>query len=152
MTDRKQQRLELLRRLREMSLEQARASHVAAAAELEERREIADETQRRLQALDSWAVEQLSSGTPLAPDVLRQAHLYRGAENRTLEEQRAEEGKQREVTEAARGELTHRFEELSVVERLSARHVQIMTREDLRRAFVELDEAGAQRMNLESKE
>lgn len=152
MSDRKQQRLDLLRRLREMNLEQARASHVAAAAELEECRERADETQRRLQALDAWAVEQLASGAPLAPDVLRQAHLYRGAESRTLEEQRADEEKQREITEAARGEVKDRFEELSVVERLSGRHVQLVTREELRRGFVELDEAGAQRLNLESKE
>ena len=152
MNDRRKQRLELLSRLREMKVEQARAEHVAALTELESRRQCADATQHRLEALDSWASEHLATGAPLAPELLRQAHLYRGAEKRTLEEQRAAEARQGELTEAARGELGARFEELSVVERLATRHAQVLTHEEIRRGFVELDEAGAQRMNLEAKE
>ena len=152
MNKRRKQRLELLCRLREMSVEQARADHVAAQAELEQRRERADETQRRIEALDGWAAKQLSQGTPLAPELLRQAHLFRGVEHRTLEQQRADQAQQSEQTEAARGELTQRFEELSVVERLSVRHTQAHSHEELRRGYVDLDEAGIQRMNLEAKE
>jgi hypothetical protein len=149
--DRRKQRLDLLCRLREMNVEQARAEHVAAQAELEQRREAAEDTQRRLEALDEWTVAQVAQGSPLAPELLRQAHLFRGAEKSTLDEQRADEARQGELTEAARGELSARFEELSVVERLSARHVQLVTHEDLRRGFVELDEAGI-RKHYEAKE
>jgi flagellar export protein FliJ len=152
MNDRRTRRLELLHRLREMDVEQARAEHVAAQAELEKRRESVEDTQRRIAALDQWSVEQLSRGAPLAPDLLRQAALFRGAEQGVLEQQRAAQTEQSEHTEAARGVLTHRFEELSVVERLAERHAQTMTHEQLRRAFIELDEAGTQRMNLEAKE
>jgi flagellar export protein FliJ len=152
MSDRKARRLELLYRLREMNVEQARAEHVGALAELEKRRESAADTQRRLEALDQWSVEQLSRGAPLAPELLRQASLFRGAEQGVLQQQRAAEAEQDDLTEAARGVLTHRFEELSVVERLAERHAQALTHEELRRGFIELDEAGTQRMNLEAKE
>jgi hypothetical protein len=149
--DRRQQRLDLLCRLREMGVEQARAEHVAAQAELDERRERADATQRRIEALDEWTVAQIAHGSPLAPELLRQAHLFRGTEKSSLDEQRAEEARPEEITEAARGELGARFEELSVAERLSARHVQLVTHEELRRGFVELDEAGM-RKQYEAKE
>ena len=121
-SDRRKQRLELLYRLREMNVEQARAEHVAAQTELEQRRESAEDTERRLEELDEWTVGQLSQGAPLVPELLRQAQLFRGVEKRTLEQQRAEEADSSECTEAARGQLSARFEELSVVERLAARH------------------------------
>jgi hypothetical protein len=151
MKDRRKQRLQLLYRLREMNVEQARAEHVAAQAELDQRRERAEATQRELEALDQWAVVQLTKGSAVTPELLRQVHLYRGAEKNTLDRQRAEEAKQGELTEAARGDLGARFEELSVVERLAARHAQNVTLEELRRGFVELDEAGI-RKHHEAKE
>jgi len=150
--DRRKKRLELLRRLREMNLEQARAEHVAAQAELEQCRKRADETQRRIEALDAWSGERAAQGQMLAPEILRQAQLFRGAEKQVLTEQRAAEQEQLGVTEEARSELGTRFEELSVVERLAGRHAQNATREEFRRAYVDLDEAGAQRMNLEERE
>jgi hypothetical protein len=52
----------------------------------------------------------------------------------------------------ARAELGTKFEELSVVERLTERHVATHTTEQLRRAYVDLDETGMQRKNLEAKE
>jgi len=152
MKDRKKQRLELLSRLREMHLEQARADHVAAQAELEQRREQADDTQKRLQALDTWTVEKITEGAPLIPEVLRQAQLFRGVEKKTLEQQRADEAQSRERTEGARAELTTRFEQLSVVERLAIRHGQAVTYEQTRLGYVALDEAGTQRKNLAAKE
>jgi len=152
MKDQRKHRLGLLHRLREMILEQARADHVAAQAQLDQCRERADDTQKRIVALDEWTVSQVAQGRPLAPELLRQAQLFRGAEKNMLEEQRAAEAKQRDVTEAARGELGARFEELSVVEKLTARREQYTTREEFRRAYVDLDEAGAQRMNREAKE
>jgi hypothetical protein len=118
-SDRRKQRLELLYRLREMNVEQARAEHVAAQTELDQRRERAEATQRRLEELDEWTVAKISQGAPVVPELLHQAHLYRGAEKLTLEQQRAEQAKQDELTEAARGQLSARFEELSVVERLA---------------------------------
>ncbi len=145
MIDRKRKRLELLRRLREMGVEEARADHVAAQTELDERREQADGTENRLKALDDWTVEQIARGAPLIPEVLHQAGLYRGVEQLTLEEQRAQEAESRDRTEAARGVLTARFEELSVVERLATRHARVRTDEEIRSGFVALDEAGLQR-------
>jgi len=150
-TDRKQRRLELLSRLRGMHVEQARADHVAAQAELEEKRARAENTQRRIEALDLWAGEQLSGGTALPPELLRQAQLYRGVEKVSLDEQRAEQEKCRERTEAARGELAQKFEDLSVVERLAVRHQQFVMHEQLRHGYVELDEAGVH-SKLEAKE
>jgi hypothetical protein len=152
MNDTRQKRLDLLCRLREMNVEQARADHVAAQAELEERREKADDTERRIQALDQWSIERLSRDAPLAPEVLRQAQLYRGVEKSALDEQRSEQERQRELTEAARGELTARFEELSVVERLAVRQTKATTDHQIRRSYVDLDEAGVLAKNLESKE
>jgi hypothetical protein len=152
MKDRKKQRLDLLYRLREMHVEQARADHVAAQTELEEKREQADGTQQRLQALDTWATEKISGGAPLIPEVLRQAQLFRGVEKQTLEQERAAEAESRERTEGARVELSTRFEDLSVVERLALRHAQTVTNEQIRRGYVALDEAGAQRKNQELKE
>lgn len=152
MNDPRQKRLDLLCRLREMNVEQARADHVAAQAELEERREKADETERRIKALDQWSIEQMSRDRPVAPELLRQAQLYRGVEKSALDAQRSEEERQRDLTEAARGELTARFEELSVVERLAVRHDRAKTDHQIRRAFVDLDEAGVLAKNLESKE
>jgi len=152
MTDPRQKRLHLLCRLREMNVEQARADHVAAQAELEQRREKALDTERRIEALDQWSIEQLSRGAPLAPELLRHAQLFRGVEKSVLDAQRTEEASQREVTEAVRGELTARFEELSVVERLSQRHARTSTDDQIRRGFVDLDEAGVLAKNLESKE
>jgi hypothetical protein len=151
MTDRKKQRLELLCRLREMSVEQARAGHVAALAELESRRGRADETQRRVDSLDIWTVEQLSQGAPVSPELLRQVHLFRGAEQSVLNQMRVDEAKQGELAEDARGELTNRFEELSVAERLMARHTKLLTHQEIRRGFVDLDEAGA-RKSSQAKE
>jgi flagellar export protein FliJ len=150
--DSRRKRLELLRRLREMNVEQARADHVAAQAELDRCRERADETERRIEALDAWSGERAAQGQVLAPEILRQAQLFRGVEKQALTEQRAAQQKQLDVTEEARGELGARFEELSVVERLAERHAQHTTREEFRRAYVDLDEAGAQRMNLEERE
>lgn len=151
MTDRKQRRLELLGRLREMHLEQARADHVAAQAELEEKRERAEDTQRRIEALDLWAGDQLAGGSALPPELLRHAQLFRGVEKVALDEQRAEQEKSRERTEAARGQLAQKFEDLSVVERLAARHQQSVMHAQLRHGYVELDEAGVQ-SKLEAKE
>ena len=151
MSDRRKQRLELLYRLREMNVEQARAEHVAAQTELDQRRERAEATQRRLEELDEWTVAKISQGGPVVPELLHQAHLYRGAEKLTLEQQRAEETKQSDLTEAARGQLSARFEELSVVERLAARQAQATTHEEIRRGFVDLDEAGI-RKQYEAKE
>jgi hypothetical protein len=152
MNDRKKQRLELLYRLREMHMEQARADHVAAQSELEKKRERAEDTQTRLQALDSWAAEKMAGGAALIPEVLRQAQLYRGVEKQTLEKERAAEAESRERTEGTRVELNARFEELSVVERLTIRHAQAVTNEQIRVGYVALDEAGAQRKNQEVKE
>jgi hypothetical protein len=152
MKDRKKQRLELLSRLRQMHLEQARADHVAAQADLDEKHEMAEGTQKRLQALDTWAVEKIIAGAPLSPEVLRQTQLFRGVEKKTLDQQRADEAQSRERTEGARAQLSSRFEELSVVERLGKRHAQAFTNEQVRRGYVALDEAGAQRNNLEAKE
>jgi len=152
MKDRKKQRLDLLYRLREMHVEQARADHVAAQTELEEKREQADGTQQRLRALDTWAMEKIAGGAPLIPEVLRQAQLFRGVEKKTLEQERAAEAESRERTEGARAELSMRFEDLSVVERLALRHAQTVTNEQIRRGYVALDEAGAQRKNQELKE
>jgi hypothetical protein len=151
MTDRRLKRLELLCRLREMTVEQARAEHVAAQVELLERRARADATQRQLEALDEWTAARITQGLPLAPELLRQAQLYRGTEKHALDEQRAEESKQGDVAESARGELTARFEELSVAERLAARHSRAVTDEELRRGFLELDEAGLRKQH-EAKE
>jgi hypothetical protein len=151
MSDRKRKRLMLLYRLREMRVEEARADHVAAQVELDARREKADGTESRLKALDEWTVGHLVGGAPLIPEVLHQAGLYRGVEKDALERQRAEEAKSRELTEAARGTLTARFEELSAIERLSARHAQTLVNQQIRAGFVALDEAGI-RKTLEPKE
>jgi hypothetical protein len=145
MTDRRRDRLELLRRLREMRLAEARADHVAAQTELDERREKADDTESRLRVLDEWAVGQVAGGTPLLPEVLRQTQLYRGVEKHALEQQRADEAHSRERAEATRGELSARFEELSVVQRLAVRHARAATDEEIRTGFAALDEAGVQR-------
>jgi hypothetical protein len=152
MNHRKQNRLALLCRLREMHVEQARAEHVAAQIDLDEKREQADATQVRIAALDDWAAEQMGGGSALMPEVLRQAQLFRGVEKQALERQRAAEEESRQRAEAARGELAHKFEDLSVAERLSDRHRQFITHEQRRRSYVELDEAGAQKKNLEAKE
>jgi len=152
MSDRKKQRLELLHRLREMHVEQARADHVAAQAELERKNETAEDTQRRLQTLDHWAAERMSGGAPLIPEVLLQAQLYRGVEKQALEQQRVDCAEAQERTEGARAELTARFEELSVVGRLATRHAQTVTHDQTRLGYLALDEAGTQRMNLEAKE
>jgi flagellar biosynthesis chaperone FliJ len=151
MNDRRQKRLELLKRLREMNMEQARSEHVAANAELEQRREKADQTEQRIESLDAWTVERLSQGSTLSPELLQQTRLFRGVEKHSLDQQRGDETQQREVTETARRALTVRFEELSVVERLALRHAEQMNHEQLRRGFVELDEAGI-RKSLEPKE
>lgn len=151
MTDRRQKRLELLKRLREMNVEQARSEHVVASTELDQRREKADDTERRIAALDEWTVERVARGAALAPELLQQAQLFRGVEKRSLEEQRSDEARQRELTETARRALTARFEELSVVERLALRHHEHLNNERLRRGYVELDEAGI-RKSLEPKE
>lgn len=152
MTDRRQSRLELLRRLREMHMERARADHVAARTELEQRHAACEDTERRLAALDDWARARLSGETPLSPDTLRQAQLYRGSERQLLERQRADETDSQRRTETARTELGARFEELSVAEKLAARHASARLTEQLRAGYAELDDAGARRKNLEAKE
>ena len=88
-----QRRLDLLYRLREMNVEQARAEHVAAQAELEKRRESAERhASAASKSLDQWSIEQLSRGAPLAPELLRQAQLFRGVgEVRRSKQQRADE-------------------------------------------------------------
>jgi len=152
MKDRKQQRLDLLCRLREMSVEQARADHVAARTELDERAARCTETENQLAAVDMWRSGQLAAGAPLLPELLRQAQLYRGAQQQALDQQRADEALSQQRTEAARAELGTKFEELSVVERLTERHITTHTTAQLRRAYVDLDETGMQRKNLEAKE
>jgi hypothetical protein len=123
-------------------MEQARSEHVAASTELEQRREKADDTERRIAALDAWAEERATQGAALSPELLQQTQLFRGVEKGSLEQQRSHESEQREVAETARRALTERFEELSVVERLALRHGQQMNHEQLRRGFADLDEAG----------
>src|SRR6185312_4978079 len=107
-----------------------------------QRRAKADDTEQRIEALDVWAQERLAQGAPLVPELLQQTRLYRGIETRSLEQQRDDEAKQRELTETARRELTARFEELSVVERLALRHGEHINHETARRGFLDLDEAG----------
>ena len=152
MSDSRQRRLDLLYRLREMHVEQARADHVVAQTELEERREKADDTERRLQVLDEWSTGQLATGAPLAPEIMACARLFRGAEKQTLEQQRADEAQSEQRTTAAHDELKQRFEQLSIVERLATRFTADRTQDLNRRAAVDLDEAGMQRKNLESQE
>ncbi|HEV7610175.1 MAG TPA: hypothetical protein VGO61_22780 [Steroidobacteraceae bacterium] len=152
MSDHKKRRLDLLCRLRELHVEQARADHVVAQTELDKRREAADDTERRLQVLDEWAVGQLSVGAPLVPEILRHAQLFRGVEKKTLEQQRGEQEQSQQRTAAAHDELRERFEQLSVVERLATRHAADVSVDLNRRAAVTLDEAGMQRKNLESQE
>ena len=152
MSNSRQRRLDLLFRLREMHVEQARADHVVAQAELDERRERANDTEQRLQTLDAWAIGKLAGGGLLAPEILRQAQLFRGAEKQTLEQQRADEAQSEQRTTAAHDELKQRFEQLSIVERLATRLTADRIQDDNRRAAVNLDEAGMQRMNLESQE
>jgi hypothetical protein len=152
MSDRKQQRLRVLSRLREMKVEQARAEHVTAQEDLDAKRERADDTQRRIETLDAWLLDQLSRGTKIIPELMRQARMFRAVEKQALDSQRAEQEQSRRQTEAARDELREKFEELSVVERLAVRHQQSVSHENLRLGYVELDEAGAQRKNLEAKE
>jgi hypothetical protein len=142
MNDRRQKRLDLLKRLREMSVEQARSEHVAAQTELEQRREKADGTEQRIAALDAWTIARQSQGAALLPELLQQTQLFRGVEKHSLDQQRDNEAQQREVTESARRDLTLRFEELSVIERLALRHGEQMNHEQVRRGFLELDEAG----------
>lgn len=152
MKDRKQQRLDLLCRLRKMGVEQARADHIAARSELEERSSECADTENRIAALDVWQGERLAAAAPLVPELLRQAQLYRGAQKQTLEQQRADEAQSQQRTEAARAELGTRFEQLSAVERLTERHVSANAHQQLRSSYVELDDAGMQRKNLEAKE
>ena len=152
MTDRKKLRIELLRRLREMDMEHARVQHVAAQEEFARKRAQAEDTQDRIVALDEWTRARVSGGGPLSPEVMRQAQLYRGLEARALETQRGEERQSSQRAESARGELAHRFEELSVAERLGTRHAQWVNLNELRRGYVTLDEAGAQKKNQEAKE
>jgi len=152
MSDRKQHRLELLRRLREMGVERARADHVAAQSELEKRTALCEETQQRIAALEGWTQAQLAGSTPINCETLRQAQLFRGAERQVLERQRAEERQSAEHTEAARLELGARFEELSVAEKLAERNAGALNLKSVRASYVELDEAGARRKNLDAKE
>ncbi len=142
MNDRRQKRLDLLQRLREMSVEQARSEHVTARKGLDERQALVDDTEQRIAALDLWAIGRLTGGAPLSPEVLQHAQAFRGVEKRSLEQQRSDEAEQREVTETAHRELNARFEELSVVERLALRHAEQKNHEQLRRGFLDLDEAG----------
>ena len=151
MNDRRQRRLALLCRLRDMHLEQARADHVAAQAELAQRHESAEDTVRRIAALDVWTVERTAGGSPLMPEVLRQAQLFRGVEVGTLEEQRASEAESRARSDSALDEVRQKFEELSVAERLARRRDQFLANEGLRRGYVDLDEAGVMAKN-ETKE
>jgi hypothetical protein len=152
MNDRKTQRIELLRRLREMDMEQARALHATAQEEHDRKRAQAEDTQGRIVALDEWSAAQVAGGAPLLPEVMRQAQLFRGVETQVLERQRGEERQSLQRAETAQGELRQRFEELSVAERLGVRHAQTVTLNELRRGYVALDEAGAQKKNQEAKE
>ena len=135
-----------------MRVEQARADHVAAQTDLDQKRAQADDTQRRIAALDDWAAEQITRGAPLLPEVMHQAQMFRVVEKNALDLQRDAEEASRLRMEEKRSELAHQFEDLSVAERLSRRHQQAVAHDQLRRGYLELDEAGAQRKNLEAKE
>ena len=114
-------------------MEQARADHVAAQTELEEKREQAEDTQTRLEALDSWAAGEDGRRRRVDSGGAAAGAAVRGVEKQTLEQERAAEAQSRERTEGARVELDARFEDLSVVERLAIRHAQIVTNEQMRR-------------------
>jgi hypothetical protein len=151
MSELKRRRLALLCRLREMHVERARTEHLEAQSAYQEKRELAEETQRRIESLDDWAGERLAGTAPVPPEVLRQVHLLRGAECLSLERQRADQAQSLEGVELARGELAQKFEELSVAERLAQRHQKLVTTEQLRHGYVELDDAGVQ-SKLDAKE
>jgi hypothetical protein len=150
--DRKQQRLEVLRRLRELAVEEARAGHLAARDAEKSAESLADATRERLQALDIWAGEQLTGERQLPAELLRQAQQFRRHEAGTLDSQLDALKRSTELTEKARAELTSRFEQLSVIERLSVRTATALAQVELRNTLTSLDEAGVQRHNQVSKE
>ena len=153
MTDRRTQRLDLLYRLREMHVEQARADHVAAQTELEAARAGGRHADRGCKALDEWTVGQLvrrraahSGGAAPGAAVSRRREAMRSSGSAPTEE------KSREAREGRARQAHARFEELSVVERLAIASRADRHDEQIRARLRRPRRSRDQRKTLEAKE
>ena len=143
-SDRKKQRLELLYRLREMNVEQARAEHVAAQTELEQRRETRRGHAAPLEELDAVVRANSSQGgAGWCPNCCARRSCFAASKSSALEQQRAEEASQSELhrsrarPSSARDSKNCRWS--SAWRRATRRPPPT---KQMRRGFVDLDEAG----------
>jgi flagellar export protein FliJ len=138
--------LHTLERWRTAELDSARAQHVELTRVMSEQESVRDRTQGELADTQSFVRERLESAEPLSPESLRQFAEFAAIQRQQLAVAQAAVEESRARCEAARAEVVERFEQLSVVQRLSQRRDQEAGRELQRSEQKRLDEQALTRL------
>ncbi|MEJ1964225.1 MAG: flagellar export protein FliJ [Gammaproteobacteria bacterium] len=134
------ERLVTVERLRDMELEDSRIGHASAQDDLARQREIAQQIQSRIDETHGLARGRLQSEAGVSVDELRRTSAYASWQGRALAEQQQFVSNAQQAAELARLEVMHRFEALSVIEKLRARRAQAAALEAARMDQKMLDE------------
>jgi flagellar export protein FliJ len=115
-------RLDVLQRLHELELQEARGAHAAAEKRLQQQ-------QRRIAALESkiaetqaLAQERVTRDEGVSVDVMHGLRVYEAWQAQLLRSQHRALKAEEEATEQAREQVIERFKRLHVIERLDQRH------------------------------
>jgi Flagellar FliJ protein len=138
--------LRTLERWRTAELDSARAHHVELTRVVSERESVRDRTQAELADTQSFVRERLASAEPLSPESLRQFVEFTAIQRQQLDVAQAAVEESRARCETARTQVLERFEQLSVVQRLSRRRDQEAGRELQRSQQNRLDEQALSRL------
>ena len=138
--------LRTLRRWRTAELEAAQAERTELERLAQERESERDGIEEKLEQTQSFVREQLAAPTPLSPESLRQSAAFAALQRDELKAAQAAVDASRAQCDTAQEQVMNRFEELSVVRRLSSRRAVEAQREAERSAQARLDEQALSRL------
>ncbi len=141
--------LRTLERWRTAELESAQAERAQLERAAQERESVRDGVQAKLTDTQSFVRDRLAGIEPLLPEALRQCAAFAALQRDELEVAQGALDESRAQCDAAHEQVINRFEELSVVQRLSRRRALEAGRELERAAQARLDEQGLSRLAAE---
>lgn len=146
---RSSRQLRTLHRWRSVELDEAQAQYVSAMKITIAQEARADEVASCIADLHEFARVELNAGRALSPDLLRRLTDFAARKAEELSEARSALQVSVEATEKAHSQVLERFEQLSVVERLSDRRVVEANKDVARRDQKRLDEHALTRLSAD---
>ena len=133
-------KLDTLLRLQQLELERARVERAAIDAAVEKQRKKVADARTELERVLDLARGSVTATTGVAAETLRIAHDYAKWQGRVLAEEESALKNAEALAEAARAQVTRRFERLSALERLRERRAREAALDLSRREQKSLDD------------